>query len=130
MPEHLINWMSEYTMSKHIWDEYNCKLQTWISDGWLILYPEKKLGPPTSLIPLMALVQENKGKVWPIMDYREVNNHIEAYTAHANVCSQRLRDWRRKGSHVSVLDLRKNYLQVHIHCSCSRLCLLKSKGTT
>ena len=38
------------------------------------------------------------------MDYRELNNHVEAYMARADVCSQKLRDWRRKGSNVSVLD--------------------------
>ena len=44
-------------------------------------------------------------------------DHVEAYTAHADVCSQKLSDWCRKGSDVSVLDLRKAYLQVHVHRS-------------
>ena len=49
------------------------------------------------------------------MDYHELNDHVEAYTARADVCSQKLRDWRGKRSDVSVLDLRKAYLQVHVH---------------
>ena len=53
----------------------------------------------------MAIVQHNKGKVQPVMDYSELNDHVEAYTTRADVCSQKLRDWRRKGSDVSVLDL-------------------------
>ena len=62
---------------------------------------------------LMAIVQDNKGKV----DYCEVSDHVEAYTPRADVCSQKLRDWLRKGSDMSVLDLRKAYLQVHVHRS-------------
>ena len=65
----------------------------------------------------MAIVQHNKGKVRPVMHYRELNDHVEAHTARADVCSQKLRDWRRKGSDESLLDLRKAYLQVHVHRS-------------
>ena len=61
-PECLINWTSEYTMPKHIREKYNNELQTWISNGWLIPYPEKELGPPRSLISLIAKVQEKKGR--------------------------------------------------------------------
>ena len=61
----------------------------------------------------MAIVQHNKGKVQSVMDYCKLNDHVEAYTARADVCSLKLRDWRRKGSDMSVLDLRKAYLQVH-----------------
>ena len=50
------------------------------------------------------------------MDYRKLYDQVEARTMRA-VCSQKLRDWRRKGSDVSVLDLRKAYLQVHAHRS-------------
>ena len=86
----------------------NCKLG-FTKDGWY--------RPPRRLILPMAIVHHNTGKVRPVMDYHELNNHMEAYTAHADVCSQKLRDWRRKGSDMSVLDLRKAYLQVHVYCS-------------
>ena len=110
LPKQLINQTPEYTMPEHVRKDYNCELQTWIHNGWLIPYPEKEFGPPRGLIPLMAIVQHNKGKVQPVMDYRELNDHMEAYTARTDVCSQKLRDWRRKESDVSVLDLRKAYL--------------------
>ena len=51
------------------------------------------------------------------MDYRELYDQVETYTDRADVCSQKLSDWRKKGSDVSVLDLRKAYLQVHVHRS-------------
>ena len=65
----------------------------------------------------MVIVQHNKGKVQPVMDYHELNDHVKAYMAHADVSSQKLRDWHRNGSDVLVLDLRKVYLQVHVHRS-------------
>ena len=77
--------------------DYNCELQTWIHNGWLIPYPEKELSPPRGLILLIAIVQHNKGKVWLVMAYCELNDHVEAFMA------QKLRDWCRKGSDVSVL---------------------------
>ena len=116
-PERLSNQTAEYTVPKRLREEYDHELQTWIDNGWLVPYPEKELGPPKGLIPLMAIIQENKDKVRPVMDYRELNGHVDAYTARADVCSQKLREWRMEGSDVSVLDLRRAYLQVHVHKS-------------
>ena len=83
----------------------------------MLPYPEEELGPPKALIPLMAVVQQNKSKVRPVLDFRELNWYVDAYTAHADVCVQKLREWRKKGSNVSVLDLRRAYLQVRVHKS-------------
>ena len=63
--------------------------------------PEKELGPLRSLFMQMAIVQENKGKVQPVMDYCELNDHVDAVYEFD----------------VSVLDLRKAYLQEHVHHS-------------
>ena len=62
-PKQLINQTPEYTVLERVRKDCNCELQTWIHNGWLIPYPEKELGPPRGLIPLMAIVQHNKGKV-------------------------------------------------------------------
>ncbi|KAK8397100.1 hypothetical protein O3P69_004638 [Scylla paramamosain] len=43
----------------------------WIADGWLLPYDESKYGSAKGLIPLMAVIQENKGKVLSMMDFRE-----------------------------------------------------------
>ena len=69
----------EYTVPEHVRKDYNCKLQT---------SPEKELGPSRGLIHLMAIVQHNKGKVWPVMDYRELNDPVEGHSVRADVCSQ------------------------------------------
>jgi len=116
-PVTLKNRLSEYPAPEQIREEYNRELQTWIQNGWLLPYPADELGPPKGLIPLMAVLQENKQKVRPVMDYRELNEHVDAFTASADVCAHKLRDWRQQGSDVSVLDLRRAYLQVHIEKS-------------
>ncbi len=66
-------------------------LQTWIDDSWLPSYPEDELGTLKGLILLTAILQENKQKVWPVMDYCELSEHMDAYTASAEVCAQELR---------------------------------------
>ena len=43
------------------------------------------------MIPLMPILQESKQKVRPVMDYRELNEHVNAYTANADVCAQTMR---------------------------------------
>ena len=65
----------------------------------------------------MAVIQQNKQKVRPVLDYRELNDHVDPFTARADICTENLREWRRAGSNVSVLDLRKAYLQVRVHQS-------------
>ena len=66
------------------------------------------------MIPLMAMLQANKQKVCPVMDYQELNKYVAAHMANADVCAQKLREWWQKGSNVAVLDLRWAYFQVHI----------------
>ena len=65
----------------------------------------------------MAVIQQNKQKVRPVLDYRELNDHVDPFMARADICIEKLREWRRAGLNVSVLDLRKAYLQVHVHQS-------------
>lgn len=65
----------------------------------------------------MAVIQENKKKVRSVMDFRELNTHIEAFTADSDVCADKLREWRRQGVNASVIDLAKAYLQIRIHPS-------------
>ena len=62
----------------------------------------------------MAVAQHNNAKVRPVMDYRELNAHVDAFTADADVCASKLREWRQLGPNVSLLDLRKAYLQVRV----------------
>ena len=61
----------------------------WIDNDGLLPYPEDNFGPLKGLVPHMFVLQENKQKVQPIMDYRELNEHVDAYTISADVCTQK-----------------------------------------
>ena len=93
-PEKLYNRLPEYTISARARAEYDKELQNWIDNGWLVPYPEDKLGPPKVLISLMAVIQQNKQKVRPVLDYRELNDHVDLFTARADICTEKLREWR------------------------------------
>ena len=114
-PERLHNEVSEYSAVAQIRNEYTQELKTCIGNSWLVPYPEDKLGPPKGLIPLMAVLQQNKTKVRLVMDYWEFNHHVDAFMANANVCAAKLHKWWQKGANVSLLDLRRVYLQVRVH---------------
>ena len=65
----------------------------------------------------MVVIQQNKQKVRLVLNYRELNDHVDPFTARADICTEKLREWRQAGSNVSVLDHHKAYLQVHVHQS-------------
>ena len=58
----------------------------------------------------MAVIQQNKNKVRPVMDFRELNSHMDPHTADADVCDEKIREWRRCGRNLSLLDLRDAYV--------------------
>lgn len=109
-----MNSVEKYTVPDHAWDAYERELLLWQCSGWLLPYPEEELGPLKGLIPLMAVMQEHKQKVRMVLDYGELNGFVEAFTADAEVCTQKLREWRQQGVNVLLLDLRNAYLQIHI----------------
>ena len=110
----LSNSAQEYAVPCHARDAYENEILQWKLNGWLLPYPEEELGPLKGLITLMAVVQEQKQKVRPELDYRELNGFVDAFTANAEVCAQKLREWRRQGVNVSLLDLWNAYLQIHV----------------
>ena len=94
LPTELSNRVQKYTVPDYVWDVFKEELSMWHLNGWLLPYPEEELGPPKGLIPLMAVVQEHKQKVWLVLNYQEMNSFVEAFTANIEVCSQRLREGR------------------------------------
>ncbi|KAG0727855.1 hypothetical protein GWK47_033755 [Chionoecetes opilio] len=72
-PGVLRNTVEAYSVPPEARDLYEEELQKWIEDGWLLPYDEHKYGPAKGLISLMAVVQRNKKKVRPVMDFRELN---------------------------------------------------------
>ena len=49
------------------------------------------------------------------MDFRELNSHVDAFTANADVCADKIREWRRLGTNVAIVDIRRAYLQIRVH---------------
>ena len=86
-------------MPCHARDTYKNETLQWQRNGWLLPYSEEELGPPKGLITFMAVMQEKKQKVGLVLDYRELNGFVDAFTANAEVCG------RRQGVNVSLLDL-------------------------
>ena len=113
-PDRLRNRVAEYAVPSAARPEYDAELDLWVREGWLQPYDERTDGPARALIPLMAVPQPNQGKVRPVLDYRELNGHVTAHTADADVCAEQLRRWRRHGVRVAVVDLRKAYLQLRL----------------
>ena len=62
----------------------------------------------------MAVLQQHKSKVRPVMDFRLLSYHLDVFTANADVYAAKLHEWWQKGSNISLLDLKRAYLQVHI----------------
>ena len=125
-PAKLQNSIAEYHVPSQRRPSYEKELRAWIDAGWLIPCPHKKLGLPKGLISLMAVVQQTKSKVRHVMDYRELNQYVDTFTADANVCASKLRRWFQHGPNVCLIDLRMAYLQVWVSESCDRfkqLCL-------
>lgn len=79
----LHNTMGECPMSNLMQQEYKHELQVWLNKGWVTPYSEKEFG--------LAVVQENKGNVHPVMDYWKLN--VDMLTMDADICSHKLREW-------------------------------------
>jgi ribonuclease HI len=76
----------------------------------------------------MAVKQENKGKVRPVLDYRELNWFVESFTGDSDVCSESLRRWRQMPGEPAVLDLRNAYLQLWVRPDLRKYQVVVFKG--
>ena len=114
-PHAMQNRVSEYSIPTSARLSYEAEIEEWITNGWLEPYDDETLGPAKGLIPLMAIIQQNKDKVRPVMDFRELNSHVDAFTASADVCADKKREWRRLGTNVAIVDFRRAYLQIRVH---------------
>ena len=67
----------------------------------------------------MAVVQEKKDKVRPVLDFRELNKFVGCNGADADACDEKLRSWRQKSANCALLDLRDAYMQISVADECS-----------
>ena len=69
----------------------------------------------------MAVVQENKGKVQPVIDYHELNGFVKSHTRNSEVCPESIRRWRLMEDRVGILDLKNVYLQATVQWTPSNI---------
>ncbi|KAG0728326.1 hypothetical protein GWK47_032710 [Chionoecetes opilio] len=79
-PGVLQNQIEEYSVPHEARLVYEKELEKWITDGWLVSYEKDVHGPVKGLIPLMAVIQRSKGKVRPVLDFRELNRTLSRPT--------------------------------------------------
>ena len=103
--------VSQYEIPEKIKPQFEAEIKKWIENGWLTEYN----GPSKCMLPLMAVVQEYKSKVRPVLDYRNLNQFVSSHTAESVVCHETLRKWRKMGSQIKFLDLKNAYLQIFLN---------------
>lgn len=103
-------------MRPEVRQEFERELTQWVEDGWLVPY-NKWHGAVKGTIPLMAVVQENKSIVRPVIDIRELNSHLIPHIVDVDICGENVREWRRRCQRIA-------YLQIHVD---QRDCLLWKK---
>jgi transposase InsO family protein len=98
-------------MPLEVEQKFDEEVNAWISEGWLVPCEP----PEDGIVPLMAVVQETKGKVRPVLDFRELNKFVQSHTGDSDVCDETLRKWRMVRGRLGILDLRNAYLQIRVN---------------
>ena len=77
----------------------------------------------------MAVMQENKKKVRPVFDFRELNEFVENHkSGDTAVCDESIRKWRQLEEPVRTIDLKSAYLQIHVDSSLWKYQQVRYKG--
>lgn len=115
-------------MNRNCFDE---EVEGQIKKGWLIPCNgiEHQFGVANGgLILLMAVVQENKEKTRPVLDFRELTEFIENHPwVDAAVCDETMRRQRCLQEPIKLVYLKSAYLQIRTDESCGRFnkCCIK-----
>ena len=124
----LKNTIAQYTtkLDREKQESYDKELERWIREGILKEWTEEVEG----ILPLMAVEQQNKGKVRPVLDFRELNAHVECHTGDeiTDICGERLREWRQVEGEAELVDLKAAYLQIKVSRELWKYQLVKYKG--
>lgn len=116
-------------LTESVKERFDDEIGRWIRDGILTPWKEEV---NEGVIPLMAVVQANKGKVRPVLDFRELNDYVSCHTGDdvTDVCSDVLRKWRQVEGGTSIVDLKAAYLQIHVSEKLWRYQLVRYKNKT
>ena len=95
-PAVLENRVQQYKVSAMAKTEYEQELELWIEkDG--SCRTTRNVSENHWPYSYDGRIPKEQCKVRPVLDLRESNTYIEAYTADTDVCSEKLREWRRMG---------------------------------
>lgn len=122
----LRNQIDKYCMTKEVEQGFSEEVREWVKEGWLVPFKGESRG----IVPLMAVVQENKDKIRPVMDFRELNSYVSSHTGQSVVCGDKIRRWRRLGDRLSIVDLKKAYLQIKVDQQLWPFQIVKFEGET
>ena len=130
-PVKLKNTVSCYdkTLNGQMRVEFEKEVDRWVEEGILIPWKRKV---EDGVLPLMAVNQPTKGKVRPVLDFRELNQYVSCHTGDdiIDVCSETLREWRQVGDNVAIVDLKSAYLQLRVDEELWPYQLVNYKGQT
>ena len=116
-PPELKNKIDVYhsTLDEETEEKFEEEINKWIEEGWLKPQESEADG---GVIPLMAVMQVNKKKVRPVLDFRELNEFVENHTSgDIAVCDESIRKWRQLEEPLRTIDLKAAYLQIHVDAS-------------
>ena len=113
-----------YRMDEAVYPRFKSEVNRWIDHRWLVKTKCNEEG----LISLIAVVQEKKDKVGPVLDFRELAKFVECSGADTDARDKKLRSWRQKLANCALLDLRNAYMQISAADECSKYQTVKFKG--
>ena len=116
--------ISQYKMSEEILEKFNEEIKLWIKEGIL----KETLDEVQGVLPLMGVWQETKNKVRPVLNYKVINENVSSHTGLSRECGRTLREWRKLGDNVVVVDLRKAYLQIGVDEELWKYQVVKHEG--
>ena len=102
--------VANYGISQETRNKFDEEIDAWIKEGILVQTNDNVEG----ILPLIAVVQQKKDKVRPVLNYKSVNESVSSHTGDAQECRSELRRWRKMGDNVAVVDLKRAYLQIHV----------------
>ena len=123
---HLVGRVSDYGIKEDLRPQFEKEVELWIKEDILVPVPDDQ--PADSVIPIMAILQESKGKVRPVLDFQRLNEFVSCHTGGSDACDDAIRRWRKMGSNVALLDLKKAYLQLHVHSDLWKHQVISFKG--
>lgn len=117
-PPVLINEVDCYrsTKTEQAKEKLEEEVKNWIEKGWMKRCEDQS--DRKGILSLMAVIQANKDKVRPVLDYRELNMYVESHPGvDVAVCTETLRKWRRLPGRLKLVDLKSAYLQIQVEKS-------------